>query len=192
MHNNKPHVVIIGAGFAGLQAARRFARAPVRVTLIDRNNYHLFQPLLYQVAAAYLDPEQIAKPVRGIFRKQDNLSFRMTSVIAVDFDGNKVETVHGPVPYDYLVIANGGTTNYFGMTGLEKYGFSLKTLDDAIAIRTHVLTCFEAAALKSNQAQKNALLSVVIGGGGPAGVEMAGAFAELIRQVIVKVCMRFC
>lgn len=186
MQNIEPHVVIIGAGFAGLRAAQKLAKGKVRITLIDRNNYHLFQPLLYQVAAAYLDPEQIAKPVRGILRGSKNLSFRMSEVTAVDLTDRAVETDSGPISYDYLIIAIGGKTNYFGLPGLKEYSFPLKSLTDAIAIRSHVLSRFEEAAFEKDPRRRNALLTIVIGGGGPAGVEMAGAFAELVRHVLAK------
>lgn len=134
-------------------------RAPVDITLIDRNNHHLFQPLLYQVAAAYLDPEQIAKPVRGIFRRQKNLSFKMTEMSGVDFEHQVVATPNGGVPYDYLILAVGGQTSFFGMKGVQKHGFSLKGLADGIGIRNHLLTCFEHAALEPDRSKQQALLT---------------------------------
>jgi len=184
--SSKSRVVIVGAGFGGLKAAQMLRRAPVEITLIDRNNHHLFQPLLYQVAAAYLDPEQIAKPVRGIFRRQKNLSFKMTEMSGVDFEHQVVATPNGGVPYDYLILAVGGQTSFFGMKGVQKHGFSLKGLADGIGIRNHLLTCFEHAALEPDRSKQQALLTTVVGGGGAAGVEMAGALAELTRNVLSK------
>jgi NADH dehydrogenase len=181
-----PRVVIVGAGFGGLKAAQALRRAPVDLTMIDRNNYHLFQPLLYQVAAAYLDPEQIAKPVRGIFRGQKNLGFKMTEMVGVDFRNRVLETTSGAIPYDYLILAVGGQTNFFGMSGVEQQGFSLKRLADGVGIRNHLLTSFEKAALEPDSAVRGGLLTAVVGGGGAAGVEMAGALAELTSNVLSR------
>jgi NADH:quinone reductase (non-electrogenic) len=186
MRKNKTKIVIIGAGFAGLRIAQKLASANVDITLIDRNNYHLFQPLLYQVAAAYIDPEQIAKPIRQIFRKQKNLSFKRAEVTGMDYTSKSVHTEKMDFDYDYLILAFGGVTNYFGLPGLKEHGFSLKTLEDALLIRTHILSSYENAVLELNPEKRSQLLTVAIGGGGPAGVEMAGALAELIQQVMVK------
>jgi NADH dehydrogenase len=182
----KPTVVIVGAGFGGLRAARALRRAPVNVVLVDRNNYHLFQPLLYQVATAGLEPEQIAKPVRAILRGQRNLDFRMTEVTGTDLAARRLETTSGPVPYDYLILALGGETNFFGLDSVARHGFGLKDIPDAVAIRNHVLTCFEQAMLEADPEQRRARLTFVVVGGGPTGVEMAGALSELIRLVLVK------
>jgi NADH dehydrogenase len=182
----KPTVVIVGAGFGGLRAARALRRAPVNVVLVDRNNYHLFQPLLYQVATAGLEPEQIAKPVRAILRGQRNLDFRMTEVTGADLAARRLETTSGPVPYDYLILALGGETNFFGLDSVARHGFGLKDIPDAVAIRNHVLTCFEQAMLEADPEQRRARLTFVVVGGGPTGVEMAGALSELIRLVLVK------
>ncbi len=181
-----PRVVIVGAGFGGLKAAQALRRAPVDLTLIDRNNHHLFQPLLYQVAAAYLDPEQIAKPVRGIFRGQNNLGFKMTEMTGVDFQNRILETTSGGIPYDYLILAVGGQTNFFGMSGVREHGFCLKRLADGIGIRNHLLISFEQAALEPDSAGRRGLLTAVVGGGGAAGVEMAGALAELTSNVLSR------
>src|SRR5213596_1864440 len=144
----RPTVVIIGAGFGGLRAARALRKAPVDVILLDRHNYYLFQPLLYQVATAGLEPEQIAKPVRAILRRQPNFEFRMVEVTGVDFAARRVATDRGPVPYDFLILALGGETNYFGLDGIVRHGFGLKGVVDAVAIRNHVLRCFERAMLE--------------------------------------------
>ena len=184
--SRRPTVVIVGAGFGGLRAARALRKAPVDVVLLDRHNYHLFQPLLYQVATAGLEPEQIAKPVRAILRGQQNLEFRMVQVTGVDWVARQVITDNGPVSYDYLILAVGGETNYFGMDSILRHGFGLKGVVDAVAIRNHVLRCFERAMLEPDAERRRALLTFVVVGGGPTGVEMAGALSELIRLVLVK------
>jgi NADH dehydrogenase len=181
-----PAVVIVGAGFAGLKAARLLAKAPVRVLLIDRNNYHLFQPLLYQVAAAYLEPDQVAKPVRAILRSQANLAFRVAEVRGVDFERKRVVTAEQAFPYDYLILAVGGQTAFYGLKGVEHNGLPLKSLADAVRIRSRILQCCERAELEEDPLARKALLTFVVGGGGSAGVEMAGALAELVQQVLVK------
>ena len=179
-------VVVVGAGFGGLRVARALRRAPVQVVLLDRNNYHLFQPLLYQVATAGLEPEQIAKPVRAILRGQKNFDFRMVEVTAVDLAQRRLATSGGPIPYDFLVLANGGETNFFGLDSMMKHGLGLKDIGDAVTIRNHVLTCFEQAMLETDPERRRARLTFIVVGGGPTGVEMAGALSELIRLVLVK------
>jgi len=181
-----PTVVIVGAGFGGLNAARALRRAPVQVVLVDRNNYHLFQPLLYQVASAGLEPEEIAKPARAILRGQKNFDFRMVDVTRVDFAAKRVDTSAGPISYDFLVLAPGGETNFFGLESMQRHGLGLKDIPDAIEIRNHVLTCFEQAMLEPEPEKRRALLTFIVVGGGPTGVEMAGALSELIRLVLVK------
>jgi NADH dehydrogenase len=181
-----PTVVVVGAGFGGLRAARALRRAPVQVVLLDRNNYHLFQPLLYQVATAGLEPEEIAKPARAILRGQKNFDFRMVEVTRVDFAAKRLETSAGPIAYDYLVLAPGGETNFFGLESMQRHGLGLKDIPDAIAIRNHVLTSFEQAMLEPDAERRRALLTFIVVGGGPTGVEMAGALSELIRLVLVK------
>ena len=181
-----PTVVIVGAGFGGLRVARALRRAPVQVVLVDRNNYHLFQPLLYQVATAGLEPEEIAKPARAILRGQKNFDFRMIEVTRVDFAAKRLDTTAGPIAYDFLVLAPGGETNFFGLASLQRHGLGLKDIPDAITIRNHVLTCFELAMLEPDAEKRRALLTFIVVGGGPTGVEMAGALSELIRLVLVK------
>ena len=182
----RPRVVIIGAGFGGLRAAHALRRAPVDVILIDRHNYHLFQPLLYQVATAGLEPEQIAKPVRAILRGQANLDFRMTEVTGLDLEARRVATADGAVAYDHLILAVGGETNYFGLESVVRHGFGLKDIPEAIRIRNHVLRAFERAVLEPDPERRRAELTFAVVGGGPTGVEMAGALSELIRLVLVK------
>src|SRR2546428_2317132 len=183
---SRPTVVIVGAGFGGLRAARTLRRARVEVILIDRHNYHLFQPLLYQVATAGLEPEQIARPVRAILRRQANFVFRVGEVTGVDFAARRVLTDAGPVAYDHLILALGGETNFFGLESVQRNGIGLKDIPEAVAIRNHVLRCFEQAMLEEDPDRRRALLTLVVVGGGPTGVEMAGALSELIRLVLVK------
>src|SRR6266511_1449045 len=142
---NLPHVVIIGAGFGGLDAARRLANAPVRITLIDRHNYHLFQPLLYQVAIAGLVPSQIAYPLRTIFRKRENVTIQLGEVTEVNFNSRFIKMNGSVIAYDYLVLSDGGQTNFFGMKSVEENSFQLKSIESAIATRNHMLTMFEKA-----------------------------------------------
>jgi NADH dehydrogenase len=182
----RPTVVIVGAGFGGLRAARSLRTAPVNVILVDRHNYHLFQPLLYQVATAGLEPEQIARPVRAILRRQANFEFRMTEVIGLETGAKRVVTTEGAIPYDYLILAVGGETNYFGLDGVRRHGYGLKDIPEAIRIRNHVLRAFERAMLEPDPEGRRAELTFVVVGGGPTGVEMAGALSELIRLVLVK------
>lgn len=186
METSKPKVVVVGAGFGGLRVVNRLRNAPVQVTLVDRRNYHLFQPFLYQVATSGLGPSDIAQPVRAILRDQRNLDFRVTAVSGIDLAARKLQTESGDIPYDYLVLAVGGQTNYFGLPSLAQHAFGLKDLDDAIRIRNHVLYMFELAIHETNPEVRRALLTFVIVGGGPTGVECAGAFSELIRLVLIK------
>src|SRR5438309_2649684 len=182
----KPTVLVLGAGFGGLRAARALRRAPVEVVLVDRHNYHLFQPLLYQVATAGLEPEQIARPVRAILRRQTNADFRLAEVTGLDLGLRELATDSGPVHYDYLVLAVGGETNFFGLDSVRRHGFALKDLPDALGIRHQVLRSFERAVLEPDADRRRALLTFVVVGGGPTGVEMAGALSELIRLVLVR------
>jgi NADH dehydrogenase len=178
-----PRVVIIGAGFGGLECARKLARKPADVLIIDRNNYHLFTPLLYQVASSLLNPSDITRPVRAIVRKAHNVRFRHGEVAGVDFERRAVLLADGDcVMYDYLVIAAGTTTNYFGMRDVEDRAFGLKDLPEALELRNHVLRCLESAAISPDEAR--AWLTFVVVGGGPTGVEYAGALSELVKLVL--------
>ena len=175
------HIVILGGGFAGLWAAKELGKKEgYRITLIDRNNYHIFQPLLYQVASAGLEPEQIIYPLRGTFRKMQNLDFRMAEVSGVDLEKKVLSTDVGPIEYDGLVVALGSVTNYFGVPGASEFAFPLKSAEEAIDIRNHILSCFEYAQYEPDLDVRNQLLSFTIVGGGPTGVEYAGALAELV------------
>src|SRR5262249_25935090 len=189
-----PRVVIVGAGFGGLQAARSLARAPVRVTVIDRNNYHLFQPLLYQVASAALSPADIAVPIRGVLRRQRNTEVLLGEVTGVDTQRREVHVrdragAHDvEVPYEYLVVATGAMVSYFGHDAWASFAPGLKSIEEAMAIRSQILLAFEAAEqeMAVDPLKASALLTTVIVGGGPTGVELAGAIAEAVRKALAK------
>jgi NADH:quinone reductase (non-electrogenic) len=182
----RPRVVIAGAGFGGLTCARALKHAQVDVLLVDRNNYHLFTPLLYQVAGALLDPGEIARPVRQLIRPLENADFLQADVTGVDFDARKLLTDHGPVAYDYLVLATGAQSDYFGNDSLAEHTLGLKELDEGLALRNRILSQFEASRWTKDPDRRRALLSFAVVGGGPTGVEMAGAISELIRLVLRK------
>lgn len=182
-----PQVVIVGAGFGGLKAARTLDGAPCQVLLLDKHNYHLFQPLLYQVASAGLEPEEIAYPIRGILRHQKNARFLMTKVTGIDLAARQVHTQrNGPIPYDYLLLAAGSVTQFFDLPGVQEHAFCLKELMDAIRLRNHVLRMFEQATKEADPERRQRLLTFVIVGGGPTGVELAGAFKELYSHVLTR------
>jgi NADH:ubiquinone reductase (H+-translocating) len=184
--NRKPHVVIVGAGFGGLEAAKKLACENVRVTVIDRTNYHLFQPLLYQVASAALSPADIAAPVRGVLSKCKNMEVMLAEVESVDVDGQKVKLTDGEVDYNFLILATGARHSYFGHPEWEKLAPGLKSLEDAVEIRRRILMAFEYAERIPDEAARKAAMTFVIIGGGPTGVEMAGAIAEIARYTLAK------
>lgn len=179
-----PHVVIVGGGFGGLSAAQRLRRAPVRVTLLDRLNHHLFQPLLYQVATAALSPGDIASPIRWILSAQSNTQVLMAEVTALDPARKEITLERGTMTYDYLIVATGARHAYFGHDEWSQTAPALKTLDDALEIRRRILTAFEAAELEPDPAERLRLLTFVIVGGGPTGVELAGALSEITRRTL--------
>ena len=181
-----PRVVVAGAGFAGVTLVRALKGAPVRVTLVDRRNYHTFTPLLYQVASALLDPSQVAHPIRGMLRGQANCEVRMAEVTGVDFEGRRLETTVEPIPYDFLVLATGSVNSHFGIAGLERVAFGLKDLEEAMALRNQVLARFEEAAWTADGERRRMLLTFAVVGGGPTGVEYAGALSELVRGVLAR------
>ncbi len=181
----RPRVIIVGAGFGGLTAARALGGKDVDVLVIDRNNYHGFWPLLYQVATAGLEPESVAHPVRAIVRRYSNISFMMAEVLGVDFEQQVVLTAAAYLPYDYLILAAGSANNYFGNEALAEHTYGLKDLDDAELLRNAVLANFEYAVSESDRARRRKLKTLVVVGGGPTGVELAGAFVELINHVLV-------
>lgn len=174
--------VIVGMGFGGLRAARALAGKGMEVVVVDRRNYHLFQPLLYQVASSSLEAESIAYPARGIVREWKRVRFRMATVTGVDFAGKRLLLADGELRYDYLILAAGGATNFFGMKSMERHAFQLKGLDHAVRLRNHIVETFERASGEDDTVKRRALLTFVIVGGGPTGVEYAGALQELIRH----------
>jgi len=182
----KPRVVIVGSGFGGLEAAKKLACKDVQVTVIDRTNYHLFQPLLYQVATAALSPADIAAPVRAVLSRCKNLEVILAEVESVDVDAKKVKTVDLDIDYDYLILATGARHSYFGHDEWEKLAPGLKSLEDAIELRRRILLAFEYAEKITDEAARRAALNFVIIGGGPTGVEMAGAIAEISRHTLAK------
>src|SRR6516165_2454243 len=184
--NSKPHVVIIGAGFGGLEAAKKLACKDVRVTVIDRTNYHLFQPLLYQVATAALSPADIAAPVRAILSKCRNVEVILAEVESVDVESRKVKTNDAVFDYDFLILATGARHSYFGHDEWEKLAPGLKSLEDAVELRRRILLAFEFAEKTTDEAARRAAMTFVIIGGGPTGVEMAGAIAEISRYTLAK------
>lgn len=179
-------MVIVGAGFGGLWAAKALAGREVEVTLVDRNNYHTFVPLIYQVAAAELEPEQIAYPVRGIVRRYQNVRFAMAEVEEVDLAGRLVRTSEESIPYDYLILAAGSVTNFFGNERVARYAFGMKDLVESVKLRSHILRIFEMAVREEDPQCRRAMLTFVIVGGGPTGVEFAATLAELIWGVLAK------
>jgi NADH:ubiquinone reductase (H+-translocating) len=181
-----PHVVIVGAGFGGLSAAQALARAPVDITVIDRQNHQCFQPLLYQVATAALSPAEIAWPIRSILRHQRNATVLMAEVTGIDTANRRVETNPATIPYDYLVVATGATHSYFGHDDWAVFAPGLKRIEDATRIRRSILLAFEHAELTDDAAERSRLLTFVIIGAGATGVEMAGAVAEIARYTIAK------
>jgi len=184
--DRRPHVVIVGGGFGGLYAARALAGRPVRVTLLDRRNHHLFQPLLYQVATAALNPSDIATPLRSILRRAANVTVLLAEVEAVDLAARRLILDGDSMDYDALVLAAGAGHSYFGHDDWEPFAPSLKTLEDALEIRRRVLLAYEEAEREQDRAEQRALLTSVVIGGGPTGVELAGALAEISRETIAR------
>jgi len=183
---NLPRVVVIGGGFGGLEATKALRKVNVRVTLLDRQNHHLFQPLLYQVATAALSPADIAEPLRHIVRRQENAEVILADVHGIDVHQKKVLTSDGDVEYDYLIVAAGARHSYFGHDKWEKFAPGLKNLDDALEIRRRMLMAFEIAEKTDDDGERAAALTFVVVGAGPTGVEMAGAIAEIARVTLVK------
>ena len=183
---NLPRVVIIGGGFGGLEAAKALGKVDVRVTLLDRNNHHLFQPLLYQVATAALSPADIAEPLRHILRKQENAEVILGEAERIDVHRKKVVLTDGELDYDFLIVAAGARHSYFGHEKWEKFAPGLKSLDDALEIRRRMLLAFEIAERTEDDEERRAAMTFVVVGAGPTGVEMAGAIAEIARVTLVK------
>ena len=181
-----PHVVIIGGGFGGLYAARALRRTPVQITIVDRRNHHVFQPLLYQVATAALSPGDIASPIRWILRRQRNTEVLLADVVAIDPAAKRLTLADGSLSYDFLIVAAGATHAYFGHDEWRTTAPGLKTLEDALDIRRRVLMAFERAEREPNAERRKALLTFVVVGGGPTGVELAGALAEISRLSLAR------
>ena len=186
MPQQQPHVVIVGAGFGGLEAAKTLGRAPVAITLLDRQNYHCFQPLLYQVATAALSPAEVAWPIRHILRRQQNATVLMAEVNGIDAAARLVKTAAGDFPFDFMVVATGARESYFGHDEWIAFAPGLKRIEDATRIRRSLLSAFEQAELARDEAQRRRFLTFVVIGGGPTGVEMAGAIAEIARQTLAR------
>lgn len=179
-----PHIVVLGAGFGGLTFCQEFRHANAQITLVDRQNHHLFQPLLYQVATAGLSAPEIAQPIRSILSDHENVTVLLENVREIDFARREVTLNETTLGYDYLVMALGGCTSYFGHPEWEEFAPGLKSLDDALRIRREILLAFEKAETTEDPAERERLMTIVVVGGGPTGVELAGAFAELARNVL--------
>jgi NADH:ubiquinone reductase (H+-translocating) len=177
-------VVVIGGGFGGLQAAQHLATAPVDVTIVDRRNFHLFQPLTYQVATGALSPGEIAHPLRAVFRRRSNVRVLMAEVTGFDLEGRRVHLADGSLPYDTLIVAGGSHYSYFGHDDWRAYAPEVKSLESALATRAHLLSAFEEAETEPDPDKRRALLTFVVVGAGPTGVEMAGQIAELARSTL--------
>ena len=186
MNAQKPHVVIIGGGFGGLEAAKKLGSEAVRLTVIDRTNHHLFQPLLYEVATAALSPADIAAPIRAVLTKHENVEVILAEVQSIDVAAKTVKTAEREIPYDYLILATGSRHSYFGNDEWEKVAPGLKSLEDAVEIRRRLLMAFEYAEKIADEAARRAAMTFVVIGGGPTGVEMAGAIAEISRYTLAK------
>ncbi|WP_221029574.1 NAD(P)/FAD-dependent oxidoreductase [Actomonas aquatica] len=184
--NQLPHIVVLGAGFGGLSFARSFPTTKARITVVDRQNHHLFQPLLYQVATAGLAAPDIAQPIRTILRDKPNLEVLMAEVTAVDAENHRVVLDGGELHYDYLVVALGGKTSYFGKDEWAEYAPGLKSLDDAMRLRRNLLLAYERAERESDPEKRQVLMTTVVVGGGPTGVELAGSFADLAQTVLYR------
>ncbi len=184
MENNKAKIVIVGGGFGGIELAKKLRNQPVEVTLLDRHNYHTFQPLLYQVATGGLEADSIAFPLRKIFKGQKNLTFRVTEVLEVFPAKKTLQTSIGEIPYDFLVIATGSTSNFFGQKEIEANAMPMKSIPEALNLRSLILQNLEAALIAKDSQTEAALLNFVVVGGGPTGVETAGAIAELKKHVL--------
>ncbi|MBO2011820.1 NAD(P)/FAD-dependent oxidoreductase [Hymenobacter negativus] len=184
--SDKPRVVIVGCGFGGLRLAKALRHAPVQVVVVDRNNYHNFQPLLYQVATGALEADSIAYPIRKIFAGQTNFFYRMADVQRVDPATNMLTTSVGDIKYDYLVLATGSLTNFFGLESIERNAMQIKSIPNALNLRSFIFQNFEKALLTSDPVEKQALLNIVVVGGGPTGVEISGSLAEMRKHVLPK------
>lgn len=185
-HNHQPLIIIVGGGFGGIELAKKLRNKPVQVLLLDRHNYHTFQPLLYQVATGGLEPDSIAFPLRRIFKGQENFSFRMTEVEQIVPEQQVLKTSIGDLKYDYLILATGSDTNFFGQKEIEHYSMPMKSIPEALNLRSMLLQNLEEAIIEQGEAKQRALLNFVVVGGGPTGVELSGALAELKKHVLAN------
>jgi NADH:ubiquinone reductase (H+-translocating) len=185
--STNPRIIIIGGGFAGIALAKQLRNKNVQVVLLDKHNYHTFQPLLYQVATGGLEAGSIAYPIRKVIQEFGDFFFRLTSVKEIDTENKKVITEIGDLSYDYLVIATGSKTNYFGNKEIERNSMAMKTIPQSLNIRSLILENFEQAVLIKDSAEKNSLINFVLVGGGPTGVELAGALAEMKKKFSKKI-----
>ena len=183
---NFPKVIIVGGGFGGIQLGKNLNNKEVQVIMLDRHNYHTFQPLLYQVATGGLEADSIAFPLRKIFKGQKNFTFRNTDVLSINPESNSISTTIGDFDYDYLVLATGSDTNFFGSKELEHFTMPMKTIPEALNLRSMLLQNLEEALIEHDPVKKAALLNFVVVGGGPTGVELSGAISELKRHVLKK------
>lgn len=183
--NPKKKIVIVGAGFAGLRLAQRLNNTEYDILLLDKHNYHQFQPLMYQVATARLEPTSVSFPLRKVFQKSKNVKIRVTEVLSVDTQNKIVTTTLGDYNYDYLVIAFGCTSNFFGNQNIEKYSYPMKSIPEALQLRNHILQNFEDVLIAKPE-EIEGLMNFVIVGGGPTGVELSGALAEMKKNVLPK------
>ncbi|HLA39977.1 MAG TPA: FAD-dependent oxidoreductase, partial [Candidatus Glassbacteria bacterium] len=182
----RPRIVIAGAGFGGLWAARALAGRPAEVVVVDRNNYHTFLPLLYQVAAAEIEPEAIAYAVRSTLKDAGNIHFLMAEITGIDLQDKYLICRDREIFFDYLILATGSGTNFFGIPGAAECAFELKTLEQGIALRNHIISCFEKAAVEADEGERAKQLCFCIAGGGPTGVEFAGALSELVSGIVPR------
>ena len=181
---NLPRLVVLGAGFGGLNLVKNLPAHAAQTVMIDRHNYHTFQPLLYQVATAGLEPDSIAYPIRNIFKKRENFFFRMAAVDSIDFENKRIQSNIGELSYDVLVVATGSQTNFFGIPGVQELALPMKTVPEALNMRSLMLQNFEAASLTKDLEERERLMNFVIVGAGPTGTELAGALAELRNHVL--------
>jgi NADH dehydrogenase len=179
-------VIVVGMGFGGVRVVNGLSGKGLDVTVLDRRNFHLFQPLLYQVATAMIDQDSVAYSIRAILRKRKDVRFLMSSVQSIDLTNKRVLTIDGPLDYDYLVLAAGSVTNFFGLDSVQQHAFDLKQLNDAVSLRNHILSVYERAAKETDTKVREALMTFVVVGGGPTGVEFAGSLSELTHHVLTK------
>src|SRR5687767_437950 len=184
---SKIRVVAVGGGFAGINLIKKLSKDKrFHITLVDKNNYHFFPPLLYQVSTAFIEPSNISYPFRRMFQQKDNIRFHMGSLVRVNSQANTIETTNGVLPYDYLVLAVGTETNFFGMENVKRAALPMKTIDEALNLRNTLLLNMEKATKAADKAERDRLLNIVIAGGGPTGVELAGMLAELGQNIARK------